>query len=955
MTRVEDLLPSDEQARLDECAQEPIHIPGAVQPHGVLLAVDPAGGDVVQVSANCGRVLGREPSQVLGRPLAELLDPATVVHLRAAWEEPSGGHVNPHLVHVGERAFDAIVHVSTGVAVVELEPAAARDDGLLPALHAVLARLSSSTTVGQLRAAATREVRALTGFERVMVYHFHRDGHGEVVAEDRIEELEPYLGLHYPASDIPAQARRLYVLQSSRLIVTSEHAPAALLTPGGAAASMPLDLSLAELRTVSPHHLEFMRNMGVGASMSFSLVRGGELVGMISCAHREPRSVPYLVRRACEILAQQVVLQFGAMDETARLTRELELQQRRARLVEQMTSNDDVAAGLVTGDLTVLDVVSADGATVRLDGRLTSVGHAPAHDDMEAAVELLTVTGAGNCGNGNGSGNGSGNGALVTDALSTDMPEIAELLPAVAGLVVVPFGGDGDYLAWFRREVVQTVDWLGDQAPDNRATPLSPRNSFRLWRQSVSGRSLPWDETEVQQAAELRRDVDNVLLRRAEARLAHLGLHDALTGLPNRRLLMDRLEHALLRHARGVPVALLFVDLDRFKLVNDSFGHDVGDQLIIDAAARMTAVTRATDTVARLGGDEFVVLCEDTDIRAATQLAERIVTAFQAPVQVHDLELRVTASVGITAAREHHRPADLLREADSAMYLSKDEGRNRSSRFEAGLRYQALRRLDVEQALQQGLAHGELALHFQPIVDVADGALLGVEALLRWDRPGHGWVAPDEFIPLAEDTGFIVPLGEWVLAQALGQLSSWRRAGLVSSGFTVSVNVSPRQLLDPDLVRTVERLVAQHELPPSALTLEITETTLMSERSAMTDAVTALTELGVSLSIDDFGTGYSSLSYLRYLPVRQLKVDRSFVASVADSPRDRALVAAVVGLAHEFGMKCVAEGVETAAQLSHLQALRCDCAQGYFFGRPMPADVLTSTWRERGAGDVGAD
>jgi diguanylate cyclase (GGDEF)-like protein len=947
VTRVEDMLPPDEQARLDECAQEPIHIPGAVQPHGVLLAVDPVGGDVVQASANCGRLLGREPSQVLGRPLVELLNPAAVVHLRAAWEEPSGVHANPHLVHVGERAFDAIVHMSTGVAVLELEPAAARDDGLLPALHAALARLSSSTTIGELRASATREVRALTGFDRVMVYHFHRDGHGEVVAEDRVEQLEPYLGLHYPASDIPAQARRLYVLQPSRLIVTSEQVAAPLLTAGGTAAERtPLDLSLAELRSVSPHHLQFLRNMGVGASMSFSLVRGGELVGMISCNHREPRAVSYLVRRACDILAQQVVLQSEAMEQTARLTRELDLQQHRARLVEQMTSKDDVAAGLVTGDLTVLDVVSADGVTVRLDGRLTSVGHAPADDDMEAAVALLTVTGA--C-------NGDGSGALVSDALSTDMPEIAALLPAVAGLVVVPFGGDGDYLAWFRREVVQTVDWLGDQAPDNRATPLSPRNSFHLWRQSVSGRSLPWDETEVQQAAELRRDVDNVLLRRAEARLAHLGLHDALTGLPNRRLLMDRLEHALSRHARGVPVALLFVDLDRFKLVNDSFGHDVGDQLIIDAAGRMTAVTRATDTVARLGGDEFVVLCEDTDITAATQLANRIVTAFQAPVQVDDLEVHITASVGITTAQEHHRPADLLREADSAMYLSKDEGRNRSSRFEAGLRYQALRRLDVEQALQHGLARGELALHFQPIVEVADGRLLGVEALLRWDRPGHGWVAPDEFIPLAEDTGFIVPLGEWVLAQALGQLSSWRRAGLVPSGFTVSVNVSPRQLLDPELVRTVQRLVKQHELPPSALTLEITETTLMSERSAMTDAVTALSELGVALSIDDFGTGYSSLSYLRYLPVRQLKVDRSFVASVADSPRDRALVAAVVGLSHEFGMKCVAEGVETAAQLSHLKALGCDCAQGYLLGRPVPADVLTSTWRERGTGDVGAD
>lgn len=935
VTRAEDLLPSDEVARLGGCAQEPIHIPGSVQPHGVLFAIDPVSFDVVQVSANTGRVLGVEPADLVGRRLNVFQDSAALPQLRQACTGAPEHLANPHRVHVGDLPFDAIVHHTGGLAIVELEPAMPVDERLLPALHAAIQRLLAGSTVEELRTAAAREVRALTGFDRVMVYHFHPDGHGEVVAEDRAEFLEPLLGLHYPASDIPAQARRLYLLQRSRLIVTSQDAPAQLLTAAGAASGLPLDLSRAELRCVSPHHLQFMRNMGVGASMSFSLVRNGELAGMISCNHSESRQVPYLVRRACEILAQQVTLQLSSMVETRRLMRQLKIQRVRSRLVEQMIRSEDVAAGLVTGDLTVLDLVTADGATVRLDERLTSIGRTPGHAKIEAAVTLLAAT-------------DNEASSLVTDALSTDRPDLAALLPSVAGMVVVPFGADGDYLAWFRGEVVQTVDWLGDQSPGNRATPLSPRNSFGLWRQSVSERSLPWDEVEVLQTEELRRDIDNVLLRRAEARLAHLGLHDALTGLPNRRLLMDRLDHALKRHARGVPVALLFIDLDRFKLVNDSFGHDVGDQLIVGAASRMTAVTRATDTVARLGGDEFVVLCEDTDSQVAAQLAQRIVTAFQAPVQVDGRELRITASVGITIAQEHHRAADLLREADTAMYLAKDQGRNRSSRFEAGMRYQALRRLDTEQALQRGFGRGELELHHQPIVRVTDGALQGVEALLRWNRPGHGWVAPDDFIPLAEDTGFIVPIGEWVLGEALRQLRSWRHAGLVSPSFMVSVNLSPRQLLDASLVGTVQRLVAENGLAPSNLTLEITETTLMSERSAMSDAVTALSELGVSLSIDDFGTGYSSLSYLRYLPVRQLKVDRSFVAALTDRPRDSALVAAVIGLAHEFGMTCVAEGVETAAQLKRLENLGCDHAQGYYLGRPVPAASLANEWRQLG-------
>ena len=620
MTRAEDLLPSDEQARLAECATEPIHAPGTVQPHGVLFAVDRRTLQVVQVSANAGHVLGVEPADLLGRPLDILQERATGSGWRDAVTGATVRQENPHRVSVGDRLFDAVGHVSGSLGILELEPAAPTDDRLLATLHAALQRLSGSRTVEQLRTDAAQEVRAITGFDRVMVYHFHPDGHGEVVAEDRADGLEPYLGLHYPASDVPAQARQLYVLQPSRLIVTSEDVSAPLLGRAGADTGRPLDLSRAELRSVSPHHLQFLRNMGVGASVSFSLVQDGKLVGMVSCNSREPRYVPYLVRRGCEILAQQVSLQLGAMVETDRLTRRLEVQQLRSHLVEQMFRSEDVAAGLTTGDLTVLDLVEADGAVVRLDGQLTSIGDAPPHDRIETAVAALTTS-------------GHGTASLLTEALSTDRPDLGQLLPTVAGLLVVPFGGDGDYLAWFRREVVRTVDWLGDQSSGNRATPLSPRNSFGLWRQSVADRSLAWDEEEVLQAEELRRDVDNVLLRRAEARLAHLGMHDALTGLPNRRLLMDRLEHALQRHARGVPVALLFIDLDRFKLVNDSFGHDIGDQLIVGAATRIMAVTRDMDTVARLGGDEFVVLCEDTEAAAAHLLAQRVVTAFQDPVR----------------------------------------------------------------------------------------------------------------------------------------------------------------------------------------------------------------------------------------------------------------------------------------------------------------------------------
>ncbi|PPK98175.1 diguanylate cyclase (GGDEF)-like protein [Kineococcus xinjiangensis] len=937
VTRVEDLLPDDERRRLDECAREPIHVPGAVQPHGVLLAADPVTHEVLQVSANCSRLLSGPPEVVLGQHLEVVIGKGPSRRLRTGPTAAADDAVSAFRARIDGRGVDVVAHEAGGPLVVEIERStAASPDRLLADLHAGMRRLSRCETVEELRTAAAQQVRHLTGFERVMVYHFHPDGHGEVVAEDRSGQLEPYLGLHYPASDIPAQARRLYVLQPSRMIVLADEGPAELVTSGPVGGQVPLDLSLAQLRAVSPHHEKFMRNMGIGASLSLPVVHDGQLIGMISCGDRTARHVPHPLRRVCEFLAQQLTARLTGLQETQRLRRRLEVQHLRTRLVEQMVGSDDVAEGLTRGEVTVLDLVPADGAVICLEEEFTALGTTPPQPQVQAVVDRLR-SGAG------------GDLPLVTDALPTDHPELAGLLPAAAGLVLVPFGSDRDYVAWFRREVDQSVDWLGDQSPLNRETPLSPRNSFSAWRQSVSGRCLPWDPVEVSEAEELRRDIDAVLLRRAESRLAHLGLHDALTGLPNRRLLMDRLEHALHRHARGTSVALLFIDLDRFKLVNDSFGHDVGDNLLIHAAHRISQVARATDTVARLGGDEFMVLCEDTDAAVAEAIAQRIVDAFQQPAEVDGRELRITASIGVTLAHQHHRPADLLREADTAMYLAKELGRNRASRFEAGLRYQALRHLDVEQALRRGLEHGELAVHYQPVIDVSTGRLHGAEALLRWNRPGIGPVPPDQFIPLAEETGFIVPLGEWVLGEALHQLGEWKGRNLLPSGFRMAVNLSPQQL-GAALLTSVERAIGDNDLSPAELSLEITETTLMSERSNMSEAVHALASLGANLSIDDFGTGYSSLAHLRHLPVHQLKVDRSFVSGTEAGSRDAALIAAVCGLAQEFGLSCVAEGVESAEELQLVADLGCGYAQGFHIGRPTSAAVFAARWMGDQAG-----
>lgn len=566
--RLQEVVP-DEAARLRECAAEPIHRPGSVQPHGVLLAVDPATGVVVQVSENV-QLVGRSPDDLLGAPLGSLLaEPdaeALLAGLRGE-QQPVDRHVDtdPMPVEIGLRRFDAIAHRSAdGLGVVELEPSDATPDRWLSTLHASIQRLSRAVSVDELRQEAAVTVRRLTGFDRVMVYHFHPDGHGEVVAEERAPHLEPYLGLHYPASDIPAQARRLYVARLSRTIPDRDYAPAALVPALNPLTAAPTDLSQSELRSVSPHHLTFMANMGVAASLSISLVHDGELVGMISCNNDTPRHVPYGLRRGCEILGQQVALQARALTETRRLERRLELQAVRALLADQLGASDDVAASLVARQVTLVDVVRAEGVVVRLDGQVASLGDAPDADAVEAVTAVLAREGLVD--------------PFVTSALTVDRPDLAALLPGVAGAVVVPVGDQGDVLAWFRPAFAQVVEWLGDQSSENRETPLSPRNSFHRWRDTVTDRSLPWDDVEVSEALALR----DVLVRHlAQARARRAAARAALTARVTSRLAetLDA-EEAVTRLARLVVPEL--ADWCVVSLVEED--HPGGRRLLHDAA-----------------------------------------------------------------------------------------------------------------------------------------------------------------------------------------------------------------------------------------------------------------------------------------------------------------------------------------------------------------------------------
>jgi diguanylate cyclase (GGDEF)-like protein/PAS domain S-box-containing protein len=444
------------------------------------------------------------------------------------------------------------------------------------------------------------------------------------------------------------------------------------------------------------------------------------------------------------------------------------------------------------------------------------------------------------------------------------------------------------------------------------------------------------------------RDVTNQRL--AEQQVLRLARYDGLTGLPNRNMFGDELERTLAKARRGsTRFALFFIDLDRFKNINDSLGHGAGDQLLKVMATRLRALLRESDLVARLGGDEFVVLLDGSvEAAALAHVARKALAAIAEPVRIESRSFQVTGSIGISLYPDDGEDAaTLLKHADAAMYLAKDQGKNNYQFYTAQLAMHSAQQFALEADLRAAIDRDELQLHYQPKVQVGSGELVGMEALLRWQHPQRGLLAPGEFIALAEDCGLIVPIGRWVLRAACRQVRAWRDAGCAVP--RCAVNLSARQLVSETLVDEIAEALAAWRLDADALEVEITESVLMADPERANRTLQGLHALGVHIAIDDFGTGYSSLAYLKRFPAQTVKIDRSFVSGLPDDRDDAAITQAVVAMAHSLALEVVAEGVETDAQLDFLRRLGCDGAQGYLIGRPMPAAQLQR--RLPGAGD----
>jgi diguanylate cyclase (GGDEF)-like protein/PAS domain S-box-containing protein len=438
-------------------------------------------------------------------------------------------------------------------------------------------------------------------------------------------------------------------------------------------------------------------------------------------------------------------------------------------------------------------------------------------------------------------------------------------------------------------------------------------------------------------------------IKRSQEKVSFLAYHDPLTQLPNRLLFNDRLTQSIQRASREKKLfAIYFIDLDHFKHVNDSLGHHVGDRLLREVAAQMQAQLRRTDTIARLGGDEFIVMVEEIDgLRGAALVAEKLAAVFQEPIALEGHDLYVTASIGVCMYPADGADANtLIRNADAAMYRAKSNGRNQFHFYEQEMTAYAFERLELESAMRRGLANDEFVLHYQPQVDLTTNGIVGAEALVRWNHPELGLLTPDRFIPLAEDSGLIVALGEWVLRSACRQMQMWH-----STGFRlpkVAVNLSVRQLEKQGFAVLVAAILDEYRLAPSVLELELTESVLMQTKEAF-EVLEELDALGVDLSVDDFGTGYSSLGYLKQLPVHKLKIDRSFISDDAAHGHNDAIVRAVIAMAKTLGLAAIAEGVESREQAAFLRREGCNHAQGYLYGKPDTGEALASAWVDMAA------
>ncbi len=878
-------------------------------------------------------------------------------------------------------------------------------------LNRIVSKIRQSLELAEILQTTAEEVRIFLDADRVKIYQFAADGSGETIAESiKNRSLPSLLGLHFPAEDIPARARQGFIQARQRVIVD---VASGLKIANQLDSELTRESPIAEdirYSKVDPCHAEYLTNMGVSSSLVLPILYKKELWGLLACHQRQPKNyserelamVQLVVDQLSIAIAQSHLLQQAKLqaDNEAVINKIGYLLHSPKDVARQgLDSGSDVAdaEGQKIEEIrqTVLEEIAkalrADGARLYITATPTGVatqtyttGVQPdlgereveetdlwqsiiynatkgiSEEDLEGLPNNLEFPGLEKLG-GSSESNYSSNKNILTHLYAINdlyrEPEFQSLVPVfrrteIRSITIVPLKYQQQCvgcLTLFRNQIDTETLWAGRNDGDRRN--LFPRKSFAAWREIKKGQAQPWTNEEIKLAKSIGIYLYLAIVQsRVEAMLRHQASHDPLTGLSNRLLFNEQLSLALANaHQSGEMLAVMFLDLDGFKQINDTLGHAAGDLVLKNVGDRLKASLPKCDNIARWGGDEFTFLnAKIESSEEAAYMAREILQSLNAPFRLNEHEFYMKATLGIAIAPSDGTDTDtLLKNADAAMHRAKQLGKNQYQFYTTAIGNQIYNRMVLENNLYKALYRDEFRLYYQPQVELETGKIVGMEALIRWQHPQRGLISPYHFISIAEEAGLICRISEWVLETASAQNALWQKQGLPP--ITIAVNLSARQFQQKTLVEAVAKILENTNLEPEFLELEITETAALQDMKSTISILEELQSTGISISLDDFGTGYSSLWTLKKLPLNKLKIDKSFIRDATKAANDMAIIRAIIAMGHELGLKVVAEGVETKEQLEFLRSIKCDAIQGYFFGYPIPPELVSQLWQLGGS------
>ncbi|MEG4217736.1 EAL domain-containing protein [Microcoleus sp. Pol14C6] len=857
-------------------------------------------------------------------------------------------------------------------------------------LNRITNRIRNSLELQEILTTTAREIRSFLESDRVKVYRFEADGSGEVIAESiNGHNLSSMLGLRFPSGDIPNSAREMFLKARQRVIVDVELKHQTINRLDCPETGKTLAVEDISYSPVDPCHAEYLKAMGARSSLTVPIVHQNHLWGLLVSHHSQPKRfsdrelkmVQLLVDQLSIAIAQSFLLSQArqqARDEavinqiTSLLHSPLELNEIRKAVLEQTVKHLHGSGGR-------LYLAAEFGDRPAL---LYTCGQQPADIDLELSPFWQQIMGLDNQGDRTQTAHHTSPLDIFENLYSqhyssidsnvssfivphlyaiADISKEPQLKSVSANLVAasirsflaVPLQYRQQCigcLTVFRSPIETEILWAGRCSSDARND--RPRQSFAAWKEIKTGEAQKWTSEEQKLAQSLGTHLYMAAMqRRVEAMIRHQASHDPLTGLPNRLLFNERLSLALASaHQNAEMLAVIFLDLDRFKNVNDTLGHQVGDLLLQSVSRRLTNCLRVGDSMARWGGDEFTVLLYNINSPdEATKICQLIIQSLSSPFDFEGLELYIKASLGIALAPYDGEDAEtLLKNADAAMYKAKQKGRNNYQFYTRAIGSKVSEDLNLENHLYKALKKSEFVLHYQPQINLKTGKIVGMEALIRWEHPERGLISPDRFIPLAEETGLICQIDEWVMRTACLQNRAWQLLGLPP--MRIAVNLSARQFLQPHTVQTIAEILSETKLNPEYLEIEITESIAMTDVSFTVSVLQQLQDMGIHIALDDFGTGYSSLWSLKNFPLNNLKIDKSFVADLVTGSSGATIVKLAIALGQGLNLQVIAEGVETAEQLAFLHSHQCDMGQGYFFSKPIPAAAITQLCLENQSG-----